>query len=707
MDNSAGSGCADDTGTPYCTIQAAINAAAGGDTISVAAGTYKEEINVTTQVTIEGANTAVAAGANPGARVAETIIDGGFIVSAAGTKIDGVTIQNGRTSGSVEVGVAVAASNVTIENSIIENVSGPAGSDGISTQTGNNNLTLTNSTVQNNWRGIYLNPGDGHTLTGNLIDANNGVGVGIGSDDQSNLTLTNNTISNHTLEGWGSSAVGANVVATGNTFTSNGVSVAHYGGSQIDAESNYWGTVTLSDVAASVSGDVDYVPWCTDATCATVTGPVHNVTQDTYFSAIQPAIDAATAGDIISCAAGTYPGNIDIDKALTLQSTSGAAKTTLSGTGGYAVIVNADNVVIDGFTITNPTGTTGVYALDHSVITIENNIVTTVGDSESSESAQGIYINSRNSNVATINITDNEVSAIYGGSEHSAKGILIGDTTGTTSLTGLLIENNTITDVQGNISAYPDGGRGAYGILLGHGTAGGDTPGAQILDNIIFDLEGLWAHGIGLEADTPNAVLQGNWISDLVDYKEPSDAVAVMIEDNPSAATVNVENNCFSKLKFGVLNKMAGKTVDAKGNWWGDATGPVHSTNMTGKGAEVSDDVDFAPWLDVACTVTIDLDITRSGGDNDLSWSGLGVGIRRYEVWRSGTNPYLVPDTGDAYELVPAPLIGATIYKDSEPEVNFNQYYVIRAVKADGAPKSAPSNRVGAFHFSIVPGEGT
>ena len=38
--------------------------------------------------------------------------------------------------------------------------------------------------------------------------------------------------------------------------------------------------------------------------------------------------------------------------------------------------------------------------------------------------------------------------------------------------------------------------------------------------------------------------------------------------------------------------------VDARNNWWGDASGPYHPTlNSGGLGDEVSNNVDFDPWL--------------------------------------------------------------------------------------------------------------
>ena len=102
----------------------------------------------------------------------------------------------------------------------------------------------------------------------------------------------------------------------------------------------------------------------------------------------------------------------------------------------------------------------------------------------------------------------------------------------------------------------------------------------------------------------------------------------------------------------------------------------------------------------------IDLTISRPADDNDLSWSYLGSDIDHFEVWRSNVQPYLTPEGPDAVQLQPDPAPGATTYTDADAPTSENQYYVVRAVKADAITKSAPSNRVGAFHFALVPGSG-
>lgn len=108
------------------------------------------------------------------------------------------------------------------------------------------------------------------------------------------------------------------------------------------------------------------------------------------------------------------------------------------------------------------------------------------------------------------------------------------------------------------------------------------------------------------------------------------------------------------------------------------------------------------------CQVTfwgpISLRINRVNGHNELSWSYLGADIDHFEVWRSTAAPYLVPEDPGTVHLQPD-AAGVT-YTDVAAPASVNQYYVTRAFKTNAAIISAPSNRVGAFHFSLVPGSG-
>jgi len=56
-------------------------------------------------------------------------------------------------------------------------------------------------------------------------------------------------------------------------------------------------------------------------------------------------------------------------------------------------------------------------------------------------------------------------------------------------------------------------------------------------------------------------------------------------------------NSIYSNTQYGIYNGTAGTTISAANNWWGDSSGPTHSSNPTGKGDKVSDGVTFSPWL--------------------------------------------------------------------------------------------------------------
>ncbi len=362
-------------------------------------------------------------------------------------------------------------------------------------------------------------------------------------------------------------------------------------------------------VGETILGSVDYTPWMGNDGTYNMPGfsgdfSVLSVDDDSpqsgAASRIQEGIDLVS-GSTVNVAAGTYPGNIVATKAVDLVG-AGAGSTTLAGAGGSAVTLNSDSVTISGFTITNPTGSSAIYAADRSTIAIRDNVLTSVGNGTAGLAIHAITIVSSASPVADVTIERNEISNITGGANKSVSAISVGWSSGSEPITGLLIQDNSISHVLGDTSAWPVG-HGAYGILINHGTGvTGRTVAPQILNNVIDDLDGLWSHGIGLEGNTPDALVQGNVIGNLLDHKTPSDAAAIQVEDNASAASVLIRTNSFTNLGpsgtdgYGIRN-VTGILVDARSNWWGDPSGPLHPlANPSGLGVGVTDDVLFDPW---------------------------------------------------------------------------------------------------------------
>ena len=624
--------------TYYGTIQSAIDdiTTVDNDIIEVAAGTYTEAVTVNKILTIKGANAGIAAGNDPGSRGAESIVDGGIYLTTASI-IDGFKIINGaQLGGSSFKGIFVLSANATVANTIVENVTGSQ-SSGI--EVGYyNNFSLTNSSVINNWRGIYLNPSSGDVLFGNLIDGNS---YGIGSDGLTNFSMTGSSITNNSQEGWGASSVGSSVMANNNIIANNStVSIAHYGGSAIDANCNWWGQANgpaPGQNSGSVTADT-YLTSGTDASpgtpgfqpTGTCIGPVHNITQNTYYGTIQSAIDAANASDVIEAAAGTYNENITVTKALTIKGAnfgvscfdgSRVAESVINGiqgSGTSTITVSSDNVTIDGFTITNALGSFGISENGKNNLDFEHNIITNIGNSTSgSGTSWGVYLEAGNTaNSSSINVSNNCINNIRGGANTSLTGaaakanngsggaILIASSNATKDISGITISSNKIDNCTANTSDFANGGKGAYGMNVSVGSAGPASVSSLVIqDNEITNLEGLWAHGIGLEGRTPGAIVSNNMIDNLVDHKSNTDAIGVQVEANDGAASVDIHENSLTNMAYGIQNVTA-LTVNATCNWFGasDAAtiatkinGPVTYTPFLNNGTDNSTSIGFQP----------------------------------------------------------------------------------------------------------------
>ncbi len=343
---------------------------------------------------------------------------------------------------------------------------------------------------------------------------------------------------------------------------------------------------------------------------------------------VQRGVDAAGNNWTVNVDAGLYSENVIIPKPLILKGANdnvdctGARGTEsiISGTLGSnskTISVNADNVSIDGFTIKNPLGSFGIYAKGRNNTNIQYNIITDIGNNNSgSDASYGVAIEMGSAaNITNVNILNNCVNHIRGGENTSLSGGSAKSNNGSAVAIGagfsdapfdvsdLTIEGNTIDHISACTKAFTDGGKGAYGVLINVGAKAGIGKAISpiVHNNEIFVLEGLWAHGVGLEGETPGALVTNNFIDNLIDHKGNTDAIGVLIEDNAGAATVEIHENSFTNMVASVVNLMV-PTVDATCNWHGTLNaGSIATKNL---GAVI-----YSPWL-------------INGTDNDVSTTG-------------------------------------------------------------------------------------
>jgi RHS repeat-associated protein/uncharacterized repeat protein (TIGR01451 family) len=191
-------GCSDTSGSPYCTINAAILAAAPGDTIQIAAGTYAGTIaSFSKPLTFVGA----------GSTTSGTVIT----KSVTYTGVGPLSVSNLRVSGggtNFKVGGTGNFSGLTISGASFVGNGGGAHGLFIKQNGTVSNVTVTNSTFTNHGQsGLLIQPGTGSTtdvdhvtVTGSTFDSNGEYGLRI-DPRVTSLQVSSSNITNNAIDG--------------------------------------------------------------------------------------------------------------------------------------------------------------------------------------------------------------------------------------------------------------------------------------------------------------------------------------------------------------------------------------------------------------------------------------------------------------------------------------------------------------------------
>jgi len=400
----------------------------------------------------------------------------------------------------------------------------------------------------------------------------------------------------------------------------------------------------------------------------------------TPLDSIQEGVSAVVAGGTIQVGAGTYAGFRVNKSGVTVLGNRGALDKAGSGSsapvintctawGGSvcsSILIDAENVTVSGFDISNVDGAYGVqvgviggarangatvsYNRIHDVhgissgdgiravaiepadnVTVKYNLIEDISPTNSAanswgKTVAGIFARVRAGATSNLAIEDNVVrnisisgatSSEYNGETvyNGAKGIWIGSSEGSPTASGVTIARNQISGVRSNLIAE--------GVLVNHGRmygqpASGSTTGLVVSRNAISDVVGeVSSHGIELSGPTPNAQVSQNEVNLATSTVANTAGVYVdaRANANSAASTITVSGNSLTGTGYGV--DVAGDaTVNASGNWWG-------STSDSAVLARTRGPVDISPML-------------LSGADADPAVAGFQGGTSNVAVTALG-----------------------------------------------------------------------
>ncbi|MCB0199699.1 MAG: right-handed parallel beta-helix repeat-containing protein [Anaerolineae bacterium] len=595
-------------------IQNAIDLANPGDTIVVQAGAYAESLTIDQSLALQCAQAGVPVASRTAGSANETIIDASGLPTAITIKANDVSVDGCDITGDAATyaGVLVYAttgtgnrSNVDVLNNFVHGMALPNPSSsayvssygifGLGDDVSGTRLTITDLDITGNeiydlggavsgpdtsaGAGVWLysiqgaSAGDGATVSGNdFHDIADGFNSPVPEPGSAVVIVD---------DGDGNPDDGA--LVTGNTYANTyGGDILYIGTSTLDEMGSDYSGVTL--LALNVGNTATFVE-ANLAPYARTDKPTGWPSSTAYFAHVKDAIDNSDTGATVNVTAGTFNEGpqVVVDKDIDLVG-SGAGVTVLKPTADTG---NSGDP--RGWFLVDTTG-----SLDLSGLTM---------DGTGRKVYQAIRYKGTAGSVSDVEFAEiryNDSGPDYSGVALAAFGTGKVDVSNSSfsgiGRVGVLYYGSGVNGSTYSGNTYTGKGVGDwldYALDISAGAV------VTVDDNQVSDNLGVASvdsstsagylvttyFGAGTAADFTNNAIENNTAGIEVGY------------DGSDTSTVTASNNCFSSNGFGV--ESTGPLVNAKNNYWGSPTGPYNATsNPGGSGDEVSDDVDFIPWLD-------------------------------------------------------------------------------------------------------------
>lgn len=576
-----GTGQADPYSVVYCAIEDAVFDAVADDTINVAAGTYAvlAQMNFNkTGITLTGAGST--------STIVQVSGAGRFYVTANGVTIQGFQIEetDKATPGIIYIG----ANNVSVKSNLIfgKYVFGDGEtSRAFEVAYGSSGLLIEGNTIHSLRQPGYLNGSLASPTTGSIKD---------------------NSVYN--TRGW--VLAGANMTFTGSTWGTGNIfdivildmtDPSYY--PNIVAVSNANNGAVVEDQRPIL--DVLSVVYVDDSAA-----PGGNGGQLAPYQTITPAVTRVVAGGTIHVAAGTYAGNITINKSLTLLGDPGDASP---GPGANAPIVDGGSAPGDAILIANGVSNVTIQGFEIRNFTsndtgIGNGVSAWVG-STSNITVQDNYFHNLGYNGVLVGNDKNSDPSKWGDHTNwTIKGNILETFEAygfeLTNASNSSIENNIIhSNATWNLAStciMVDARRSESGIVIKGNRIDGEVwpgyPAVYVFANSF---------------ETPNVNLNDVLIeANIVSTTSSTATAQVMVYNYAGTGTVTgvrVHGNSLSSFK---TNTPA--LIDAEHNYWGTVVFSEIAPKISGS-------VDWSPWCNsdfTACTYTWPVHNITQGTDH-------------------------------------------------------------------------------------------